>query len=278
MALARLVESVPTSSRSRAHARARTRPHRDSRRARRLTRAAADAGLVEALAKNAVIRSPAVRDAMAAVDRGHFVRAGTDAYYDAPAPIGFGATISAPHMHAHCLELLADKLTPTARVLDVGSGTGILLAYFAAACGQAAAAAAAPAAAAASAFRVVGVEHVDELVQWSQTNLEKEPASKALFETGAIAVVTGDGRLGLPKLAPFDVIHVGAAAPSRPDALIAQLAPGGRLIAPVGTDSQDLVAYDKGVDGSVKERVLMGVLYVPLTELSQQHQPRTFLA
>ena len=109
-----------------------------------------NAGLVEALVKHAVIRSPLVRDAMAAVDRGHFVRAGTDAYgiprdareaasalaapndsaltppfhrrydlsyYDSPAPIGFSATISAPHMHAHCLELLQDKLTPGARVL-----------------------------------------------------------------------------------------------------------------------------------------------------------------
>lgn len=247
-----------------------------------------NAGLVAALAKNGIVTSPLVRGAMAAVDRGHFVRAGTDAYFDAPAPIGCGATISAPHMHAHCLELLADKLTPSARVLDVGSGTGILLAYFAAACAKAAASAGAGAGADASSagngaapagFRIFGVEHVDELAQWSKLNLDSDPASKDAFAAGAISVATGDGRLGLPGEAPFDVIHVGAAAPSRPDALIAQLAAGGRLIAPVGSDSQELIAYDKSADGaSVRERVLMGVQYVPLTSLAAQHGQQTILA
>jgi protein-L-isoaspartate O-methyltransferase len=57
------------------------------------------------------------------------------------------------------------------------------------------------------------------------------------------------------------------------------LAPGGRLLAPVGTDAQDLVAYDKSADGrSVRETMLMSVLYVPLTDLAAQHEPRTFFA
>ena len=73
------------------------------------------------------IASDAVQSAMRSCDRKNYVVVG-DAYQDSPQTIGYGATISAPHMHAHCLSMLEYQLVPGARVLDVGSGTGYLTA------------------------------------------------------------------------------------------------------------------------------------------------------
>lgn len=81
--------------------------------------------LVEQLQREGRLKSPALAHAMGAVDRAHFVPAGTPpdlAYTDAPLPLGFGETISAPHMHAACLDILEAHLRPGAHVLDVGSG------------------------------------------------------------------------------------------------------------------------------------------------------------
>ena len=88
--------------------------------------------LVDNLRTNGVIEHADVAAAMKAVDRGFYVVKGTgNPYVDSPQGIGFGATISAPHMHAHCLEVLRPWLKPDARELDVGSGTGYLTALFA---------------------------------------------------------------------------------------------------------------------------------------------------
>ncbi|RWV90435.1 hypothetical protein GW17_00047364, partial [Ensete ventricosum] len=81
-----------------------------------------------------------------------------------------------------------------------------------------------------------------------------------------------NGREGWPDLAPYDAIHVGAAAPEIPQPLIDQLKPGGRLVIPVGTVFQDLQVIDKKTDGSVSIRSETSVRYVPLTSKAAQLQ------
>jgi protein-L-isoaspartate(D-aspartate) O-methyltransferase len=212
--------------------------------------------LVANLARNGIVRTEAVRAAMLAVDRADFVppdQRGA-AYNDTPLPIGANATISAPHMHAHALEELAPTLLgrPGATLLDVGSGSGILLAYGAALV-------------AGAGGRVYGVEHVPELVAAAAGNLAKSAATAQLVADRVIVNAVGDGFRGDPQHAPFDAIHVGAAAASVPQALLAQLAPGGRLLIPVGgSGAQQLMAFDKAAGGGsgVKATALLGVTCV----------------
>ena len=89
-----------------------------------------------------------------------------------PQPIGHGATISAPHMHAHVLQLLDDKLQPGAKCLDVGSGSGVLLAYMAQMVSPGG--------------KVFGIEHIPELVSFATRNLNKRNEYKQMVESGVI--------------------------------------------------------------------------------------------
>lgn len=121
-----------------------------------------------------MIKSEIVGQVMSSVDRGLFAPA--HPYIDCPQPIGFGATISAPHMHAHATELLKDKLRSGAKVLgdtpylskkivfilhnlDIGSGTGYLCAVFALMVGKTG--------------KVIGIEHIPQLVNRSIENIKK---------------------------------------------------------------------------------------------------------
>jgi protein-L-isoaspartate(D-aspartate) O-methyltransferase len=83
-----------------------------------------------------------------------------------------------------------------------------------------------------------------------------------------------DGREGWPELAPYDAIHVGAAAPQIPEALIQQLKPGGRMVIPVGTVFQELKVVDKKLDGTIDIRDETSVRYVPLTSKESQLHAR----
>ncbi|PKA61282.1 Protein-L-isoaspartate O-methyltransferase [Apostasia shenzhenica] len=214
-------------------------------------------GLVEHLQQYGIMKSKQVAEVMETIDRGHFVPSGSPAYVDSPMPIGYNATISAPHMHATCLELLEDHLKPGMRALDVGSGTGYLTACFAMMVG--------------SEGRAVGVEHIPELVASSIENIKKSAAAP-LLQGGSLSVHVADGRLGWPESAPYDAIHVGAAASEIPKPLLDQLKPGGRMVIPVGNFFQDLKVVDKNLDGSIELRTETSVRYVPLTSRASQLQ------
>lgn len=190
---------------------------------------------------------------MSRVDRADFTS--HEPYEDRPQSIGFKATISAPHMHAAALEFLKDHLRGGARVLDVGSGSGYLVACMALMVGTKGV--------------VVGVEHIPQLVELGVKNLKKHHAD--LLQSGNVTIIEGDGRLGFEKLAPYDAIHVGAAAKGIPKALLEQLAEGGRMMIPVerSEGNQVFLQVDKA-NGNITEKVVEHVIYVPLT--SKEHQ------
>ena len=145
-----------------------------------------------------------IEAALRRVDRGRYVAAPYkgEAYVDAPLPIGYSQTISAPHMHAACCEQLAAQLVPGARVLDVGSGSGYLTAVFANLVTPRG--------------RVTGVEVVAPLVERSRQALDGDPSVRAAREADTdVSVHEADAHWGWPQLAPFDAIHVGAGASVR---------------------------------------------------------------
>ena len=218
----------------------------------------AHAGLVSSLVRQGIMgRTSFAAAAMQKVDRAGYCPFG-DPYEDAPQPIGHGQTISAPHMHAHALALLepaisaAAKTKSTVRVLDVGSGSG----YVTAALARLALVSGA------HAVHVTGVEVIEELVEQAKLSVftaDPDLASSVEFKKG-------DGWKGCPSDAPYDAIHVGAAAEKFPLIISEQLALGGRMIVPVGSGwDQTLVKCDKAEDG-LKCEPVTGVLFVPLVK------------
>ena len=142
-------------------------------------------------------------------------------YQDSPQSIGHSATISAPHMHASACESLLDYLKPGAKVLDVGSGSGYLthvLAELVKPGGT-----------------VVGIEHIQPLVDLANKNTAKSEEGRGLLDSGGIVYVKADGRKGWTGEGGkegYDAIHVGAAAAGFHQELIDQLKAPGRLVSP----------------------------------------------
>jgi protein-L-isoaspartate(D-aspartate) O-methyltransferase len=184
-----------------------------------------------------------VLKAMRAVPRHIFVpkaRRG-QAYRDSPLPIGHGQTISQPYIVAMMTELL--ELDQNTRVLEIGTGSG----YQAAVLAQ-------------MTPHVYTVEIVEPLA---------ERARRTLAAQGYDSVRTrhADGYLGWPEHAPFDVIIVTCAAGHVPLPLWEQLAPGGRIVIPIGGpyEVQRLIVLTKQTDGTRRTRTVMNVRFVPMT-------------
>ena len=190
------------------------------------------------------IRDERVLAAVAEVPRTLFVpeplRGDADA--DRPLPIGHGQTISQPFIVAYMTERL--RLGGNERVLEVGTGSGYQTAILARLVQE-----------------VFSIEVVPELAEPTQRLLS------GVLGLANVRLRVGDGALGWPEAAPFDRVVVTAAAPVIPLALVAQLAPGGRMILPVGgePDAQMLRLVDRGNDGVTVETDLLPVRFVPLT-------------
>ncbi|WP_457591775.1 protein-L-isoaspartate O-methyltransferase [Geoglobus sp.] len=187
--------------------------------------------------------SEGVAKAMLEVPRHLFVppHLRREAYNDYPLPIGYGQTISAPHMVAIMCDLL--DLKGGERVLEVGTGTGYHAAVVSRMVGESG--------------LVVTVERIPELA---------EKARKIYESLGYdnIKVVVGDGSVGYEELAPYDRIYVTASAPKIPVKLLAQLKNGGRMVIPVGDFVQYLYVVDKDEYGQVHRRNWGAVRFVPL--------------
>jgi protein-L-isoaspartate(D-aspartate) O-methyltransferase len=195
--------------------------------------------LVEVLREKG-IHDMAVLRAFDLTPRHQFVPTGVRhrAYEDAPLQIGSGQTISQPSIHAKYLEILAFK--GTERVLEIGTGSGyqtVLLSHLVA--------------------QVFTIERIAALFAASREAINKAGASN-------VSMLLGDGTVGWREYAPYDAILVSAGGPTIPQALVDQLADGGRMLVPVGTrEEQTLTLVTKrGLDVQVKE--IAPVRFVPL--------------
>lgn len=195
------------------------------------------------------VRDEAVLAAMRTVPRHLFVPDDLrdQAYEDRPLPIGEGQTISQPYVITAMTEAL--QVGAGDRVLDIGTGSGYQAAVLAEVVSE-----------------VFSVEVIRTLADVAAARL------KRLHYTG-VHVRAGDGSEGWPEAAPFDGIVVACGAPEVPPALLRQLAPGRRLVIPVGPagDVMDLLVLEKDAEGSFRRRILMPVRFVPFVSPPSDH-------
>jgi protein-L-isoaspartate(D-aspartate) O-methyltransferase len=188
------------------------------------------------------VRESRVLAAIAAVPRTAYVPEGLrdQADLDRPLPIGAGQVTTQPSLVAAMVEALA--LTGSERVLEIGAGLGYQAAVLAR-----------------LAREVWSVERRPEFAAAARANLEREGV-------GNVQVVEGDGTLGLPERAPFDAIVVAAAHPEVPPPLTLQLAPGGRLVQPIGpSGAEDVTLFARRPDGRlVRRRSVVQAYFVAL--------------
>jgi protein-L-isoaspartate(D-aspartate) O-methyltransferase len=160
------------------------------------------------------------------------------AYEDAPLPIGFGQTASQPSLQALYLQTL--RLQPTDRVLEIGTGSGhqtALLAQLAA--------------------NVYSIERIRELSVRARAALDR-------LRIPNVALLVGDGTIGWSKYSPYDAILVTAGAPSPPQALLDQLAPGGQMLIPIGGRELQVLRLYRREPGGVVHEDVTPCSFVPL--------------
>jgi protein-L-isoaspartate(D-aspartate) O-methyltransferase len=207
--------------------------------------------LLDRLERSGYISGPLVRAAMETVPREEFIpeEIKRNAYDDTPLSIGFGQTISAPHMNAMMCSALDFPENGPVNLMEIGAGSG----YHAVLCAEM--------------LRqnnnegstIYTIERVEPLGERARETIQ------ALGYDDLITVILGDGTLGYQDAAPYDRILVTAAAPRIPGALEVQLAEGGILLIPVGEKFgyQHLLRITK-VNGKLKQEEICGVAFVPL--------------
>lgn len=187
------------------------------------------------------VRDERVLDAMRSVRRHEFVPPEqiAHAYEDRPLPIGHGQTISQPYIVAWMTELL--QLRPDDTLLEVGAGCGYQTAVAARLCKN-----------------VIALERVAELADQARQNLQRAGVQNA-------EVIRADGTQGHAAGAPYSRIIVAAAAPAVPRALLEQLAPGGRLVIPLGSrEGPEMTLVTRDAAGNFERDYLGSVSFVPL--------------
>lgn len=160
------------------------------------------------------------------------------AYEDAPLPIGYGQTASQPSLQALYLQTL--RLTPRDRVLEVGTGSGFQTALLAQLAGH-----------------VYSVERIRELSMRAREVLDR-------LRIRNVALLVGDGTIGWSRYAPYDAILVAAGAPAVPSALLEQLAPGGRMLIPIGDRKEQKLLLYRRTENGVETEEITRCTFVPL--------------
>ncbi|MBI2542819.1 MAG: protein-L-isoaspartate(D-aspartate) O-methyltransferase [Candidatus Aenigmarchaeota archaeon] len=201
--------------------------------------------LIRKLSSQGYVKSSAVKRVMLKVPRELFV---PEQYYDnayigTPLPIPGDQTISAPHIHSITLENL--KLKKGDRFLEVGAGSGIMLAYAQELVGEKG--------------KVVGIEINKETYKFAKRNV-----AKAGYKD--IVLIHGDGSLGYTKYAPYDKIVVSATSPDIPKPLLEQLKSNGTMLIVIGSpySEQNLVEVKKNKSGKVTRKEILPVVFVNL--------------
>jgi protein-L-isoaspartate(D-aspartate) O-methyltransferase len=198
--------------------------------------------MVERQLRRRGIAEPDILEAFRAVPREAFVSAEFAhlAYGDHPLPIEADQTISQPYIVGLMIEAAAIKAGET--VLEIGSGSG----YAAAVISR-------------IADRVIGIERQHDLVEVARERLRR-------LGYDNVEIIEGDGTKGWPDGAPYDAILAAASGSHVPEPLLAQVAPGGRIVMPVGEPGwvQELVKATKGPGGKLIHENLGGVRFVPL--------------